>query len=53
MGLGGPLSGAGSPLRLARGLARALRGTAVRYRNLRALRHLAERHDDWAILNSH
>jgi SAM-dependent methyltransferase len=43
----------GSPLRLARTLIRSVRAAAVGYPNLRALRHLAERHEDWALLNSH
>jgi len=48
----GPLE-TGSPLRLARSLARSLRDGVARARNLRSLRHLGEQHDGWAILNSH
>jgi SAM-dependent methyltransferase len=48
-----PLKQGGSPLGLARTLARSLRNAALGYPNLRALRHLAERHEDWALLNSH
>jgi len=48
-----PLEKGGSPLRQLRTLVRSLRAAAVGTLNLRRLRHLAERHEDWAILNSH
>lgn len=40
------------PLKLARGLASALLLGWLRVRNYRRLRPIAERHDQWAILNS-